>query len=408
MKILVVNKFFWDKGGAERVLFDLLRGYEAAGHEVVPFAMASARNRPTPWADHFVPEVDYEAAQGIGALRAAARAVYSREAKRRMASLLAEVRPDVCHLHNFHHQLSPSIVDALREAGVPSVHTLHDYKVVCPNYLLFTEGRPCERCAGGRFHHAVVHRCLRGAAAPSAAAWVESTFHRARGTLERGIRVFVAPSRFLAAKVVEMGFRGSVRVVPNGLDVEAVSAAASPGAGFLYAGRLSREKGVATLVEAVGRTRGARLALAGAGPEEEVLRRVAAAKAPGRVEFLGVLPREELLARVRASRAVALPSEWYENAPMSALEALASGVPVVASAIGGLPEIVRDGESGLLFAPHAADQLASCLERLESDAALARRLGEGGRRLVEREHRLSDQVARMLDILGEVASSASR
>jgi glycosyltransferase involved in cell wall biosynthesis len=178
--------------------------------------------------------------------------------------------------------------------------------------------------------------------------------------------------------------------------------------GFLYAGRLSREKGVATLVDAVGRTRGARIALAGAGPEEEALRRAAAEKAPGRVEFLGVLPREALFARVRASRAVVLPSEWYENAPMSALEALASGVPVVASAIGGLPEIVRDGESGLLFAPRSADELARCLERLGDDARLARRLGEGGRRLVEREHRLSDQVARMLDILGEVASSASR
>ena len=408
MKILAVNKFYWDKGGSERVMFDLVRGYEAAGHEVVPFSMASPRNRPTPWAAHFVPEIEYENLHGWGAVRAAAGAVYSTEAKRRITALVREARPDVCHLHNFHHQLSPSIVDALRDANVPCVHTLHDYKVVCPSYVLFTEGRACERCRGGRFHHAIVHRCVRNGLAPSAAAYLESTLHRARGTLERGIRVFVSPSRFLAAKVAEMGFRGNVRVVPNGLDVDALPTAVSPGDGFVYAGRLSREKGVATLLEAVGRTPRARLTVAGEGPERPALERLAQHVAPGRVEFLGALPRERLLERVRAARAVVLPSLWYENAPMSALEALASGVPVVASAMGGLPEIVRDGETGLLFAAGSVDGLASRLTLLAEDAALARRLGEAGRRLVEREYRVSDQVSRMLQILSEVASFASR
>jgi glycosyltransferase involved in cell wall biosynthesis len=204
--------------------------------------MASPRNRPTPWAAHFVPEIEYGKLRGLGAVRAAASAVYSTEAKRRVAALVREARPDVCHLHNFHHQLSPSIIDALREARVPCVHTLHDYKVVCPSYTLFTEGRACERCSGGRFHHAILHRCVRDGLAPSAAAFVESTFHRSRGTLERGIRVFVSPSRFLAAKIAEMGFRGTVRVAPNGLDVDALPTATSAGEGFLYAGRLSREK----------------------------------------------------------------------------------------------------------------------------------------------------------------------
>lgn len=408
MKILVVNKFFWEKGGSERVLFDLLRGYEDAGHEVVPFSMTSPRNRPTPWSAHFVPEIEYETLRGVAALQAAASAIYSREAKRRIAALVDEIRPDVCHLHNFHHQLSPSIVDALREAGVPCVHTLHDYKVVCPSYVLFTEGRACERCRGGRFHHAIVHRCVRGGVAPSTAAFLESTFHRWHGTLERGIRLFVAPSRFLATKIVEMGFRGSVRVVANGLDVDELPAAAAPGEGYLFAGRLSREKGVPTLLDAIGSTPGARLSVAGEGPERTSLERQAEAVAPGRVEFLGALPRAQLLARMRAARAVVLPSVWYENAPMSALEALASGVPVVASAIGGLPEIVRDGETGLLFPAGSADGLAAHLRLLESDPALARRLGAGGRRLVEKDHRLADQVARMLQILSEVASSASR
>jgi glycosyltransferase involved in cell wall biosynthesis len=408
MRILVVNKFFFPKGGAERVLFDLVRGYEEAGHEVVPFSMASDRNVASPWSEHFVPEIAYEDVRGVAALRAGTRAIYSFDARRRLDKLLRVARPDVCHLHNFHHQLSPSIVDALRERGVPAVHTLHDYKVACPSYLLFTEGRPCRRCAGGRFHEAVLHRCVRGSVGPSLVAAVESTFHRARRTLERGIRCFVAPSRFLATTLTSMGFRGEMRVVPNGVDAAAIPVAEAPGSDFLYVGRLSREKGVATLLAAVGRTEGIRLAIAGAGPEEAVLRARADELAPRRVTFLGALPRDELLAHVRGARAVVLPSECYENAPMAALEALASGVPVIGAAVGGVPEIVRDGETGLSFPAGSASDLASRLAMLRDDADLARRLGQGGRRVVEREYRLSDQVERMLALLEEVSPRASR
>ncbi len=408
MKILVVNKFFFPKGGAERVMFDLIRGYEAAGHEVVPFAMASGRNVATPWAKHFVPEVSYDDVRGARAVGAAARVVYSFEARRRLANLLRAVRPDVCHLHNFHHQLSPSIVDALREARVPAIHTLHDYKVVCPSYLLFTEGRPCRRCAGGRFHHAVIHRCVLERVAPSIVAAVESTFHRSRRTLERGIRCFVSPSRFLADTLEAMGFRGRLTVVPNGVDAAAISVAPAPGSEFVVAGRLSREKGIESLLAAVGRTERVSLAIAGEGPEEDALRERAQALAPGRVTFLGSLPRDELLARVRNARALVLPSECYENAPMAVLEALASGVAVIGAAVGGVPELVRDRETGLLFEAGSAEELGDRLARLRDDADLARRLGEAGRRLVEREYRLSDQVQRMLALFEEVTSSASR
>jgi glycosyltransferase involved in cell wall biosynthesis len=385
-------------------MFDLVDGYRRAGHEVIPFAMQSPRNEPSEWSRHFVPEVDYGTVRGPGSLAAAGRAIWSRDARRRIVSLVREARPDVAHLHNFHHQLSPSIVDGLEAEGVPAVHTLHDYKVICPNYLLYTEGAPCERCRGGRFHEAVLHRCVRGSLAGSAVAAVEMTFHRWRRTLERGIARFVSPSRFLRGKLLEFGFDPArLRVVPNGIRLEELPAAAAPGQGFLFAGRLSREKGLATLIEAVGRAGDLRLAVAGTGPEEETLRRLARDRAGERIEFLGHLERGALLARIRAARAVVMPSEWYENAPLSALEALASGVPVVATGLGGLPEIVRDGESGLVVPPRDAEALASALVGLEADEALARRLGERGRAIVETEYTLTGQVSAMLGLLGDVA-----
>jgi glycosyltransferase involved in cell wall biosynthesis len=405
MRILVVNKFFWPKGGSERVMFDLLEGYEAAGHETVHFSMRSARNRESPWADHFVSEVGWEGGGFGGRLRAAARAVWSREAASAIRVLVRETRPDVAHLHNFHHQLSPSIVDALRAEGAGCVHTLHDYKVICPNYLLYTEGEVCERCRGGRYHEAVLHRCLKEAVAPSVVAALEMTVQRLRGTLLKGIRTFVSPSRFLRRKLEEFGWPvDRIRVVPNGLDPARFEPAGGPGTGFLYAGRLSREKGLPTLLRAVERVPEARLVVAGTGPSEEELR----GSAGDRVEFVGHLERSELLKRIRSARAVILPSEWYENAPIAALEALACGVPVVASRIGGNPEIVRDGENGLVFEPGDSEGLAERLASLAADPALAHRLGGRGREIVEREYSLSAQVEGMLAILEEVASSGSR
>jgi glycosyltransferase involved in cell wall biosynthesis len=409
VRILVVNKFFWNKGGSERVLFDLAAGYEAAGHEVVHFSMRSPRNRPSPWERYFVSPVAWEGG-GLSRLRAAARAIHSREAARCIRRLVRDARPHVAHLHNFHHQLSPSIVAALRREGVPCVHTLHDYKVICPNYLLYTEGAVCERCKGGRFHAAVAHRCLQGAIAPSLVAFAEMTWHRMRRTLERGIALFVSPSRFLRDKLVEFGTAPErIRVVPNGLAPERFRPAAEPGDGFVYAGRLSREKGLGTLVRAVARTEGVRLTVCGTGPAEaDVHEAVARSGAADRIELCGHLERDALQARLRGARAAVLPSEWYENAPMSALEALASGVPVVASRIGGNPELVRDGRTGLLFDPGDEAGLARCLVRLRESPELAAELGRRGRAMVEAEYSLADQVSAMLEILQEVRPSASR
>lgn len=406
MRVLVANKFFWPKGGSERVMFDLMAGYERAGHEVVPFSMKSAQNVSNDYEAYFVDEVDYGAVRGFSRVSAALNAVWSGAAKRKLEALIAKVRPDVAHLHNFHHQLSPSIVDGLREAGVPAVHTLHDYKVICPNYLLYTQNALCERCKGGRFWEAIRHRCVRGEAAPSVVAAVEMHFHRWRRTLERGIHRFVSPSRFLRDKLVEFGEAAErVAVVPNGLDLKSVPPGDGEGDGFLFAGRLSREKGVETLLRAVASTSSVRLTVAGTGPVESELRSMAA-PLEGRVDFVGHLDRDELLGRVREARAVVLPSEWYENAPMSALESLASATPVIATSLGGLPEIVRNDETGRVVPPGDAGALGRALCELSEHPGRARRWGQRGREVVAEEYTLDRQVSRMLQVLEEAACAS--
>jgi len=239
--------------------------------------------------------------------------------------------------------------------------TLHDYKLACPSYQLLDHGRICEACLGGRFHHAVTRRCKDGSLGASTVLAGELFLH----TVTRAyapVRVFVCPSRFLAAKMAEAGvFPQRLRHLPHFIDIRDVAAKTQPGGPALVAGRLSPEKGVDVAIRSLGLLPGGRLEIAGTGPEEERLRRLADRVAPGRVRFHGLLPKTEMHRRMLDASVVVMPSRWYENQPMVALEALARGVPVVGSRLGGLPELVRPGETGELVPPDDPDALAAAL-----------------------------------------------
>ena len=188
LTILMVNKYYFIKGGSERCLFELTSGLERRGHRVVPFAMVHPRNYPSPWARHFVSDpADASALPGWASARRLGRAIYSLQARRRLSDLLQEVRPDVAHLHMIDHQISPSILTLLRSAGIPTLQTLHQYKSVCPNYRLYNErtGEICELCVGRSTVHAVWTRCHKASLAASAAVALESGIHRMLGPFGR-------------------------------------------------------------------------------------------------------------------------------------------------------------------------------------------------------------------------------
>jgi glycosyltransferase involved in cell wall biosynthesis len=289
------------------------------------------------------------------------------------------------HLHNIYHQLSPSVLRPVQRRGIATVMTLHDYKLVCPSYLLLDHGKVCEACLDGHFRHAVARRCKDGSLGASAVLALESTVHRAVGAYDP-VHQFVCPSRFLAGKVARAArYADRLAVVSNFVDVRAVAARRAPGKGAVYVGRLSHEKGVDVLVEAIGRLPGRHLEVVGDGPERARLEALAAAVAPGRVRFLGRLPREQVLDRLRAAAVAVLPSRCHENQPMAVLEAFACGVPVVAADLGGLPELVDAGRCGELFPAEDAGALAAALGRLLDDPARAAALGAAARARAEQE-----------------------
>jgi glycosyltransferase involved in cell wall biosynthesis len=386
-RILHVNKFLYRRGGAEGYMLDLADLQLRAGHEVAFFGMDHPDNPPQPYAAHFPPHVALDPPPaGIGGrVATTARMVWSPASRRGIEQVVRSFRPDVAHIHNIYHQLSPSVLRPLAEHGVPTVLTMHDYKLICPSYQLLDHGRLCEACLGGRFHHAVLRRCKDGSVGASAVVAIESTVHRLTGAYDTA-GLFISPSRFLAAKMAQGGvYPDRLEVLDHFVDTAATAPKTAPGGQVLFAGRLAPEKGVDVLVEAVARLGpAAELDVAGDGPERARLEALAATRAPGQVRFHGRLPKDRLLNLVRSAAMVAVPSRWYENQPMAVLEAFACGVPVVTTSLGGLPELVEPGQDGEVVAADDPEALAAALKGLLADRERAFQMGRAARAKAER------------------------
>jgi glycosyltransferase involved in cell wall biosynthesis len=361
--LLSVNNYYYPRGGAEVVFFRHNGMLHDAGWSVVPFAMNHRMNVGGAERAEFASELEYgRDTDGIVTkVRKGLKAVYSFEARSKLARLIDRSSPDLCHAHNVYHHLSPSILSLVHRRGIPLVMTLHDLKIACPAYSMLTHDGICERCTDGRLYQVVQHRCMKGSLALSALVMLESYLHRLLGSYLGNVDKFLVPSRFYLSKLRDWGFpEDRFEYVPNFVATESFTPNFEPGARFVFFGRLSPEKGVATLIRAAA-SAGVGLDVIGAGPAEEELRGLAAGRD---VRFLGFLTGTKLNAAVAAARAVVAPSEWYENAPLAVLEAAALGKPLIVSRIGGLPELVVEGESGWSFESRSVTELAAALRRV--------------------------------------------
>lgn len=393
MRVLQVNKFYYEKGGTERYLFALSKALEDRGHEVFPFSMHHPRNLDSQYEEYFVAQRDYESGGApLGRIPTGASFIRSREAADNLRNLLARERPDIAHLHNIYHQITPSIIPVLDEARIPIVMTLHDYKLICPNYSLFDGRRYCFRCRGGRFYQAPLARCSGGSFLRSAMLAIEA-YYQKRTRVYDSVRFLLAPSRYIRDRFIEEGFEEErVVYLPAFLPNLSTSADSGPvrslpslpslpGRYVLYFGRLSREKGINTLLRAVAGSPQIPVVIAGDGPMEGELRRVADEGSLPHVVFAGRLDRPALDEVIRRARVVVLPTESPENAPFTVLESMAAGVPVVVSNMGGLPELAEKA-GGKVFPAGRPDVLMRCIEELWGGGPEVRKIRERSRQAI--------------------------
>ncbi len=388
MKVLMCNSFYYLRGGAERCFFDLMHLLESHGHEVIPFSMVDVRNQPSAYDSYFLSKVDFPShlnnSNSLEAkLRLVERVLYSREAKSKIKALIEATQPDIAHVHGIAHETSPSILPAIKKAGIPIVQTLHDYKLLCPNTSFVSQGVICEKCKKHRYYNVVRYRCKRDSLAASLLAGMELYFHKATKIYEGNVDLFISPSRFLQNKVTEYGIQNPIVHLPNYVNLDDFQPCFKPLDYFVFSGRLTQLKGVETLLAAMRQVKESHLYVAGAGELERHLKAYVLEQRITNVTFVGHLNKSDLIALIQRALFTVVPSEWYENYPMTVLESFACGTPVIGTNIGGIPELVRDGENGLLFEPGNVTDLAKKIYDMLRNREQAVTMGRIGRRQVE-------------------------
>ena len=363
MRVLQAEKYYWQQGGASRYALDLSRSLETSGEVVVPFASAHPRNMPSVYSDYFVSALDFANLGEAGwwqKMQAAGQIIYSFEARKKIAALLDKYPVDVAHLHNIYHQISPSIIPEFKKRQIPVVMTLHDYKLLTPNYTFFHHDANHEEDAKGWYLNCISNKCFKDNRLMSALVTVEMIFHhKIKRYYENGVDIFLAPSNFCRELFIKNGWDGK-KIIHLSLPVDVPAESVSrPGSYVLYVGRLVEEKGVQHLIEAAAMTPQITYKIIGQGPYRDRLQSLIEERKLTNVMLLGYKQGRELKEIIADARLVVTPSIWYENYPQSVLEAKAAGKIIIASSIGGLPELLPPD---LLVAPGDAVTLAKKIE----------------------------------------------
>lgn len=382
MRILLVNSFYYLRGGDCAHVMALEKLLTARGHDVAVFAMHHPENESSPWMIYWASNIEYRGEDGaVQSVRAAFRSVRSGQTARRLGYLLDAFQPDVVHMHGIHHHLTLSVIEEAKRRGLPVVWTLHDYRTVCPATHCLRDGRPCERCASGRFWEGLLGRCKSSSLARSSAAVFESYVTRLRGSL-RLVDCYLAPSLFLADVVTRMGLPAErIEVMPNWYeppDDDAPPGESASRSGILFVGRVSQEKGLDCLIEACRGLTDTTLRVIGDGPLREDLQS-RTSRLPVRASFDGWQDEVSVLAAMKKAQLLCVPSVWYENCPIVVLEAISARLPVMASDLGGLSELLDNGRCGWLVPPGDSGAWRDAIRQALSDPAARETFSERAR-----------------------------
>jgi len=404
MNVLIVNTFHYPRGGAPIYGFKLARLLGSRGHTAIPFAMHSPDNIPSPYARYFVEFIDFghelERRSLKRAIRVFRRIFNYNEAAYRIGQLFDNVHIDVVHLNNFLHHITLSIVEPTKARNIPLVWSLHDHILVCPNTNLYNERakKACTSCRSPmqRLLLPIFKRCKKRSLFASMMAAAEAIYFARRKT-GNVPDFFIAPSEFLKKQHQRMGFDVShFEIVPNFVDCAEFVPHTAPGEYALYLGRLSVEKGLDILIHAFSKMRDKRLVIAGSGPNELPLHKLAD-ELHANVEFTGFKSGNELKQLIYGARLTILPSVCYENAPLSILESFAAGKPVLASNIGGIPEMVTE-DTGVLFEPGNSDAIISAVESIYDKQATIEELGRNARKAAEEKYSPQNHIKKMVEL----------
>ena len=364
MKILQINNYHHVKGGSDTVYLSTGKLLEKMGHEVIYFSTSSVENIQDGKKSYLVPTEDPNEGGVLTQLKKIPSFIYSRSNYRSLKAVLKKEKPDVAHLHIFYGRLTSSILKALKEESIPTVMSVHEYRMLCPvSVFMSSKGEICEKCAGKNYIPCVTSKCNKGSYAFSSISAIESTFRDIFFDYKKYIDHFIMVSQFIQNKHREYfpGIEKKSSILYNFQNLNNINISKPKEVDLVFFGRLSREKGILTLLNAIRENKNISLKIIGTGPEEETIRKFVKTNSLNKVNLLGFRQGDDLWNHIASARFVVVPSECYENNPMTVIESLFLGVPVIGSNIGGIPEIVKK-DHGLIFKPGNVSDLKKQIE----------------------------------------------
>ncbi|MDF2484871.1 MAG: hypothetical protein K0R46_1039 [Herbinix sp.] len=359
MKILMVNKFLYPKGGAETYFLKIGSYLEMAGHQVEYFGMYDEKNTVSNSANEYTTNMDFHVT-GIKKIIYPIHIIYSLEAKRKIRNVILKFKPDIVHLNNINFQLTPSIIEEIKEHKIPIIQTVHDYQMICPNHLLFDfqTKKTCELCINGSKWNCTKKNCIHASKMKSVIGSIEAILYKQRKTYQL-VDYYICPSHFIEDKLNQTNlYRGKTLTIHNFIELKNIEDIIEKEDYVLYFGRLSEEKGIELFLNCCRKLPHIKFKIAGTGPLESICRGIP------NVEFVGFKKGEELNELISRALFSVYPSIWYENCPLSILESESLGTPVIASKMGGISELIENNETGILIEDINEDKLVKEINEL--------------------------------------------
>jgi len=400
MKILLVNKFFYPKGGTEIIMFEQERLLRNKGHQVAYFSMKDKRNQPSEYDKYFVSNVDLNKPifSWFG-IKTIFRMIYSFEAKRNFKMILKNFQPDLIHYHNIYHQISPSILKIGKKTGVPGVMTLHDYKLICPNYLLYNHFKQevCEKCKKRKFYQPIIQKCFKNSRMAGAVIGFETAFHKFLKIYEKNIDLFIAPSEFTRKKFIEWGWdENKIKKLEHFIDKDRFAPKYEYKNYIIAYGRLELAKGYGELIETMRTLPDIKLKIIGSGTDEDKIKKMA--KNMKNIEFIPHLGWSALIEEVHGARLVLNLSKYYETFGLTVLEAMALGKVVVCYGRGAIEELVLDEQTGIQIKQGDLDELRKKIKELFYNEKKLKEMGRAARLTVEQNFGSKNYYLKLMDI----------
>lgn len=398
LKILLINNFtdLKNGGGPARYLLLLKKLLEKNGHKVATFSTNNSDGQ-----EHYsTTGLDYSVIHSKNLFKkisAGWHSIHNKESAKKIRDIIDRFQPDIAHCHNIYNHLTPSILPELKKINIPVVMTLHDLKIACPNHRMFTQGSICERCKKHKYYNCFLHTCIMKSKKASLVGMFEAYFHYFKKYFSRYVDIFISPSNFHKHKFVEWGYNPNKFIALNNFIYAHESVDRAEKNRLLYFGMLSEVKGVGILNDALQFLKNdVKLIIAGNGP----LTRESFINTKTNITFKGFLNDSDLNEEIGQSAATIFPSIMYENQPFSILETMSRGRPVIASKIGGIPELIQDGYNGLLFETGNSLKLAEKIDRLIDHPEETAIMGKNALKTVKDSFSPVEHYDTLMDIYG--------